>query len=90
MQDMSDAMFTATSTAQELRNYLGMDQNAFAWALGVDQATVSRWESGAVRQPKWLYLAVKGLRFTHNGLYGCYCSRCLARARAVDFTPYDR
>lgn len=73
---MGTAVFTAHSTALELRNYLGMDQKAFAWALGVDQGTVSRWESGSTRSPKWLYLAVKGMRFTHSGAYECYCKQC--------------
>lgn len=87
---MSEAVFTRRSTALEMRNYLGLDQVGMADALGVTQGTVSRWESGASPTPKWLYLAVKGMRFTHTGGYGCMCGICGRAVRASDGTRYDR
>lgn len=86
----SEAIFTRHSTAQGLRDYLGMDQKAFAWALGVDQATVSRWEAGKTPTPKWLYLAVKGMRFTHTGCYECYCAQCEIQLDTHGATGWDR
>ncbi len=47
-------------TAQRTR--LGLSQAAIATALGVDQATISRWESGKVRIPGAIELALATLK----------------------------
>jgi DNA-binding XRE family transcriptional regulator len=60
----------------ELRGYLGLSQFAFATMLGLTQSAISQEEKKITRAPKWVYLAVKGARFTHNGLSGCLCSQC--------------
>lgn len=44
------------------RNALGLSQSAIATALGVDQATISRWESGKVRIPNAIELALAALQ----------------------------
>src|SRR3990172_931942 len=41
---------------------LGLSQSAIAPALGVDQATISRWESGKVRIPAAIELALATLK----------------------------
>jgi D-3-phosphoglycerate dehydrogenase len=41
---------------------LGLSQSAIATALGVDQATISRWESGKVRIPAAIELALATLK----------------------------
>lgn len=87
---MSEAVFTRRSSALEMRNYLGLDQAGMAWALGVDQGTVSRWESGKTPTPKWLYLAVKGMRFTHSGCYACYCAQCSTQRATHGLGGWDR
>ena len=53
---MDAAEFTAT------RNALRLSQAAIAAALGVDQATVSRWEAGKVRIPAPVDLALATLK----------------------------
>src|SRR3990172_1447498 len=44
------------------RNALGLSQSALASALGVDQGTVSRWESSKVRIPAPAQLALASLK----------------------------
>ncbi len=44
------------------RTRLGLSQAAIAAALGVDQATISRWESGKVRIPAAIELALATLK----------------------------
>lgn len=44
------------------RRALGLSQAALAQALGVDQATVSRWEAGKVRIPAAVELALQKLK----------------------------
>lgn len=56
MHDMNPAEFTATRTR------LGLSQSALAAALGVDQATVSRWEAGKARIPAAVELALTSLK----------------------------
>ena len=56
---MNTAEFTAA------RNTLGLSQSALAAALGVDQATVSRWEAGKARIPATVELALAGLKEKH-------------------------
>ena len=46
------------------RSLLGLSQAAIATALGVDQATVSRWESGKARIPGPMALALARLKET--------------------------
>ncbi|HEX6032248.1 MAG TPA: phosphoglycerate dehydrogenase [Tepidiformaceae bacterium] len=46
----------------ERRNALGLSQSAMASALGVDQGTISRWESGKVRIPAPIALALDTLK----------------------------
>ena len=53
---MEAADFTAT------RSSLGLSQSAIAAALGVDQGTISRWESGKVRIPAAVELALVTLK----------------------------
>lgn len=53
---------------REIRLVLGLSQNDFAWMLHVDNATVTRWESGASEMSPIFYdwlkikLAEKGKR----------------------------
>jgi D-3-phosphoglycerate dehydrogenase len=54
--DMKASEFSATRTALEL------SQAGMASALGVDQGTISRWESGKTRIPAAVELALKTLR----------------------------
>ncbi len=56
MHDMDAADFVAART--ELR----LSQSAMAVALGVDQGTISRWESGKVRIPAAIQLALETLK----------------------------
>jgi D-3-phosphoglycerate dehydrogenase len=44
------------------RTSLGLSQSAIAQALGVDQATISRWEAGKVRIPASIELALATLK----------------------------
>jgi D-3-phosphoglycerate dehydrogenase len=44
------------------RNALGLSQAGIATALGVDQATISRWEAGKVRIPSAIQLALATLK----------------------------
>lgn len=74
--------FNVKATAEELRNYLGLEQKAFADLLGISQPTVARWESGESKTPRWVWLAVKGATFSHDGRAGCYCPVC-KKARAA-------
>ena len=53
---MEAAEFTA------IRNGLGLSQSGIALALGVDQGTISRWESGKVRIPAPTALALATLK----------------------------
>jgi len=46
----------------EARNALGLSQSGIAAALGVDQGTISRWESGKVRIPAPIALALSTLK----------------------------
>jgi D-3-phosphoglycerate dehydrogenase len=55
---MEPAEFIAARAA------LGMSQSALAAALGVDQATISRWEAGKARIPAPVVLALAGLKET--------------------------
>lgn len=48
-----------------IRHRLGLSQAAIAAALGVDQATISRWESGRTRIPGAIRLALGSLEETH-------------------------
>lgn len=54
--DMNASEFSATRTE------LGYSQAAMAAALGVDQGTISRWESGKTRIPATVALALNTLR----------------------------
>jgi len=49
-----------------LRTALGLSQAAIAAALGVDQGTISRWESGKVRIPAAVELALTTLQENRN------------------------
>jgi D-3-phosphoglycerate dehydrogenase len=53
---MNASQFSSTRTA------LGLSQSAIATLLGVDQATISRWESGRVRIPATVELALASLQ----------------------------
>ncbi|MGB4862384.1 MAG: phosphoglycerate dehydrogenase [Tepidiformaceae bacterium] len=53
---MNAAQFSAARTA------LGLSQSAIATVLGVDQGTISRWESGKVRIPATVELALASLQ----------------------------
>ncbi len=53
---MDAAEFTA------IRNALGLSQSGIASILGVDQATISRWEAGKVRIPAATELALAALK----------------------------
>lgn len=53
---MDASQFTAA------RNALGLSQSGIAAALGVDQGTISRWESGKVRIPAPIALALATLK----------------------------
>ena len=53
---MDAAEFTA------IRNALGLSQSGIASILGVDQATISRWEGGKVRIPATTELALAALK----------------------------
>lgn len=44
---------------------MGLSQSAMAVALGVDQATISRWESGKARIPAAIEIALEKLKETH-------------------------
>lgn len=74
--------FNTQATAEELRNYLGIDQYKFATLLGVSQPTVCRWETGESKTPRWVWLAVKGATFTHDGRGGCLCPVCRKARKA--------
>jgi len=54
------AMDAAEFTA--IRNALGLSQSGIAAILGVDQATISRWEAGKVRIPATTELALAALK----------------------------
>src|ERR1035437_3347334 len=54
------AMDAAEFTA--IRNALGLSQSGIASILGVDQATISRWEGGKVRIPATTELALAALK----------------------------
>ncbi|MBA4178988.1 MAG: phosphoglycerate dehydrogenase [Anaerolinea sp.] len=56
MHGMEAAEFITT------RSNLGLSQSAIAAALGVDQGTISRWESGKVRIPAAVELALVTLK----------------------------
>ncbi len=58
MHEMDRVELTAT------RNALGLSQAGLAAALGVDQGTISRWESGKVRIPAPTMLALARLKET--------------------------
>ncbi len=58
MHSMEPVQFTAR------RNALRLSQAAIATALGVDQATVSRWESGKARIPAAIELALATFKET--------------------------
>ncbi|MBI2765478.1 MAG: phosphoglycerate dehydrogenase [Chloroflexi bacterium] len=45
-----------------VRTHLGLSQAAIAGALGVDQATISRWESGKARIPAAVEIALRKLQ----------------------------
>lgn len=68
--------FSRFETAAHIRNYFGLDQTQFAAVLGVAASTVQRWESGVSPTPRWLWLAAKGMTFTHDGKSGCRCRQC--------------
>ncbi|MCK9517674.1 MAG: phosphoglycerate dehydrogenase [Dehalococcoidia bacterium] len=48
-----------------VRSELGLSQSGIASALGVDQATISRWESGKARIPAAIELALGSLKEKH-------------------------
>lgn len=54
--DMNASEFSA------IRTELGLSQAGIASVLGVDQGTISRWESGKTRTPAAIELALKTLR----------------------------
>lgn len=56
MHEMDSAQFLAARTS------LGLSQSAMASALGVDQGTISRWETGKVRIPSAIQLALQSLQ----------------------------
>src|SRR6185312_227444 len=47
---------------------LGLSQTAMATVLGVDQATISRWESGRTRIPASIEFALASLREKGTGM----------------------
>lgn len=58
---MHNACMDSTQFLAE-RAALGLSQSAMAAALGVDQGTISRWESGKVRIPSAIQLALETLK----------------------------
>jgi D-3-phosphoglycerate dehydrogenase / 2-oxoglutarate reductase len=67
MKDARDAQCIAMDAAEftTARNALSLSQAAMASALGVDQGTISRWESGKVRIPAAVDLALATLKEKH-------------------------
>lgn len=59
---MHTAWHMNASEFSSIRMTLGHSQAAMAAALGVDQGTISRWESGKTRIPAAVELALKSLR----------------------------
>jgi len=55
-------MFVESREFVAARASLGLSQSAIAAALGVDQSTISRWESGKVRIPAAIDLALAKLK----------------------------
>lgn len=52
----------------QVRARLGLSQAGIAGALGVDQATISRWESGKARIPAAIELALVSLKEKHAAM----------------------
>lgn len=61
---MHNACMEAAEFARA-RTELGLSQSAIAAALGVDQATISRWESGKARIPATVEIALASLKEQH-------------------------
>ena len=64
-----------------VRSALGLSQSGMAAALGVDQGTISRWESGKVRIPAAIELALATSSPTRSPRKVSNCSAPLAMSK---------
>ena len=53
--------YKGVMTCKEIRLAMGLNQSKFAAVIGVNRATVCRWENGRVPVPRWADLLFKRL-----------------------------